>query len=196
MKEVFNNLLMSFIPLFVAIDVLGGIPLFMALTAGLNREERRRLTRDATFAAAAVALIFLVSGKLVFSFLGITEDDFRIGGGIVLLVLSVYELLFASDKQRDAGTSVGVVPIGIPLIMGPAALTSIIIVVDSYGYWLSMISLALNLLIVWIVLSRADIVLRFMGVSGSRAFAKIANLFMAAIAVMMVRVGVQHILRR
>ncbi len=196
MKQIFNSLLMSFIPLFVAIDVLGGIPLFMALTAGLNREERKRLTRDATFAAAAVALLFLVSGKLVFSFLGITEDDFRIGGGIVLLVLSVYELLFASDKQRDAGTSVGVVPIGIPLIMGPAALTSIIIVVDSYGYWLSMLSLALNLLIVWIVLSRADIVLRFMGVSGSRAFAKVASLFMAAIAVMMVRVGVQHILRR
>ncbi len=196
MKQIFNSLLMSFIPLFVAIDVLGGIPLFMALTAGLNREERKRLTRDATLAAAAVALLFLVSGKLVFSFLGITEDDFRIGGGIVLLVLSVYELLFASDKQRDAGTSVGVVPIGIPLIMGPAALTSIIIVVDSYGYWLSMLSLALNLLIVWIVLSRADIVLRFMGVSGSRAFAKVASLFMAAIAVMMVRVGVQHILRR
>ena len=195
MKFSLHNLLMAFIPIFVAIDVFGAIPVFISLTQGIDPKAKKRLVVEATLTAGGVALVFLISGKLIFSFLGITENDFRIGGGIVLLVLSVYELLFAKDSPRDPGTSVGVVPIGIPLIMGPAALTSIIIVVDNYGYWMSMISLLLNLLIVWIVFRHSEFMMKVMGVAGSRAFAKVASLFMAAIAVMMIRVGVQNILR-
>lgn len=195
MKFSLHNLVLAFIPLFVAIDVLGALPIFMSLTYGMDREAKKRLVIQATLTAGAVALVFLISGKLIFSFLGITENDFRIGGGIVLLVLSVNELLFAKDTPRDPGTSVGVVPIGIPLIMGPAALTSIIIVVDNYGYWMSMISLFVNLLLVWLVFRYSDFVMKVMGVAGSRAFAKIASLFMAAIAVMMIRVGIQNILK-
>lgn len=195
MKFSFHNLLLAFIPLFVAIDVLGLIPTFISLIQGMDARAKKRLVAEATLTAGAVALVFLVSGKLIFSFLGITDNDFRIGGGIVLLVLSVYDLLFAGDVQRNPGTSVGVVPIGIPLIMGPAALTSIIIVVDNYGYWMSMVSLLLNLLIVWLAFRHADIVMRIMGAAGSRAFAKVASLFLAAIAVMMIRVGIQNIVR-
>ena len=195
MKFSFHNLLMAFIPLFVAIDILGAIPIFISLTVGMDAKAKKRLVVEATLTAGAVALVFLISGKLIFSFLGITENDFRIGGGIVLLVLSVNELLFAKDAQRDPGTSVGVVPIGIPLIMGPAALTSIIIVVDNYGYWMSMISLFVNLLIVWLVFRHSEFMMKVMGVAGSRAFAKVASLFMAAIAVMMIRVGVQNIVK-
>ncbi len=193
--KLFHNFLMAFIPLFVAIDVLGVIPMFISLTQGMNTKARKRLIIEATMTAGAVALVFLVAGKLLFSFLGITENDFRIGGGIVLLVLSVNDLLFASDTRRDPGTSVGVVPIGIPLIMGPAALTAIIIVVDSYGYWMSILSLFINLLIVWLVFRHSDFLMRLVGVGGSRAFGKVASLFMAAIAVMMIRVGVQNVLK-
>ncbi len=193
--KLFHNFLMAFIPLFVAIDVLGVIPMFISLTQGMTPKSRKRLIVEATMTAGAVALVFLVAGKLLFSFLGITENDFRIGGGIVLLVLSVNDLLFASDTRRDPGTSVGVVPIGIPLIMGPAALTAIIIVVDSYGYWMSIISLFINLLIVWLVFRNSDFLMRLVGVGGSRAFGKVASLFMAAIAVMMIRVGVQNVLK-
>jgi multiple antibiotic resistance protein len=195
MKFSFHNLLMAFIPLFVAIDILGALPVFISLTTGMNARTKRHLVIEATLTAGAVALVFLASGKLIFSFLGITENDFRIGGGIVLLVLSVYELLFAKDTQRDLEASVGVVPIGIPLIMGPAALTSIIIVVDNYGYWMSMASLLINLIIVWLVFHFSEFVMKIMGVAGSRAFGKVASLFMAAIAVMMIRVGIQNILR-
>ena len=195
MKFSIHNLLMAFIPLFVAIDIFGALPVFISLTAGMAAKTKRHLVIEATLTAGAVALVFLASGKLIFSFLGITENDFRIGGGIVLLVFSVYELLFAKDTQRDLEASVGVVPIGIPLIMGPAALTSIIIVVDNYGYWMSMVSLLINLIIVWLVFHFSEFVMKVMGVAGSRAFGKVASLFMAAIAVMMIRVGIQNILR-
>ena len=190
-----NDLLMVFIPLFVAIDVPGLVPLFLSLTTGMTLKVKRRLIVEATLTAGAVALVFLVLGKLIFRFLGITENDFRIGGGLVLIVLAITDLLFSSDEKKESNSSVGVVPIGIPLIMGPAALTSIIIIVDAYGYWISMISLALNLLIVWIVFRNSDVVIKLMGEGGARAFAKVASLFMVAIAVMMIRVGIQNILK-
>ena len=75
--------------------------------------------------------------------MGITEDDFRIGGGIFMLALGVTSLLASEETHRNPGTSVGIVPIGIPLIMGPAALTAIIITVDNYGYWLTILRVGL-----------------------------------------------------
>lgn len=187
---------MAFIPLFVAIDVPGLVPLYISLTTGMTLKTKRQLNVQATLTAGAVALLFLVLGKVIFKFLGITENDFRIGGGIVLLVLAVTDLLFSTDESKTTSDkSVGVVPIGIPLIMGPAALTSIIIIVDAYGYWISMLSLVLNLLIVWFMFRHSDYVIRIMGEGGSKAFAKVASLFMVAIAVMMIRVGVQNILK-
>lgn len=193
--NIANDLIMAFIPLFVAIDVPGLVPLFISLTTGMTLKVKRRLIVEATLTAGAVALVFLVLGKLIFKFLGITENDFRIGGGLVLIVLAITDLLFSSDEKKESNSSVGVVPIGIPLIMGPAALTSIIIIVDAYGYWISMISLALNLLIVWFVFRNSDVVIKLMGEGGARAFAKVASLFMVAIAVMMIRVGIQNILK-
>jgi multiple antibiotic resistance protein len=193
--HILNDLIMAFIPLFVAIDVPGVIPSFIGLTQGMTLKAKRKLIIEATMTAGAVALVFLVLGKVIFKFLGITENDFRIGGGIVLLVLSVSDLLFSRETKREEGQSVGVVPIGIPLIMGPAALTSIIIIVDSYGYWISMVSLLVNLFIVWLTLRNSDVLIKIMGKSGSQAFAKVASLFMVAIAVMMIRVGMQNILK-
>ncbi|NUN69210.1 MAG: MarC family protein [Bacteroidetes bacterium] len=198
MKEVLNilnDLIMAFIPLFVAIDVPGLVPIFLSLTQGMTLKARRKLIIEATMTSAAVALVFLVLGKVIFRFLGITENDFRIGGGIVLLVLGVTDLLFSSDERKETSSSVGVVPIGIPLVMGPGALTAIIIIVDAYGYWISMASLLLNLIIVWLMFRHSDIVIRVMGEGGTKAFAKVAALFLVAIAVMMIRVGVQNILK-
>lgn len=199
MKEVWNilnDLIMAFIPLFVAIDVLGLVPIFISLTMGMTLKAKRQLIVEASLTAGAVALIFLVMGKVIFKFLGITDNDFRIGGGIVLLVLAVTDLLFSSDERKNnSNSSVGVVPIGIPLVMGPGALTAIIIIVDAYGYWISMVSLTLNLLFVWITFRHSDLVIKVMGEGGTKAFAKVAALFMVAIAVMMIRVGVQNILK-
>ncbi|MCL5021441.1 MAG: MarC family protein, partial [Bacteroidetes bacterium] len=110
---------------------------------------------------------------------------------IILLVLSVNDLIFAHEQQRrDPGGSIGVVPIGIPLIMGPAALTTILILVNSYGYTLTTLALAANLTIVYVVFNYSDLVNCLMGPAGARAFSKVASLFLAAIAVMMIRVGI------
>jgi multiple antibiotic resistance protein len=181
--------ILSFIPLFVAIDVLGLVPIFLSLTGEMNPKEKKKLITDATLTALAVSLVFLFGGRMIFNFLGITENDFRVGGGIVLLVLAIVDLIFAGEENRTPQTSVGVVPIGIPLIIGPAVLTTLLIVVDAYGYLAAVIALLANLFLVWLIFRNSNLIIRVMGEAGSKAFAKVAALFMAAIAIMMIRVG-------
>jgi len=180
---------LSFIPIFVAIDVLGLVPIFLSLTSDMKPPEKKKLITEATFTALAVSLVFLFGGRLIFNFMGITENDFRVGGGIVLLVLAVIDLTVTGEKTRAPQTSVGVVPIGIPLIIGPAVLTTLLIIVDAYGYLAAVIGLLANLFLVWLIFRNSNYIIRVMGEAGSKAFAKVAALFMAAIAVMMIRIG-------
>ena len=189
----FDIFLLSFIPLFVAIDIIGTVPIFIGYTHGIADYQRKKLIGEAILTAFLVANLFLISGKLVLNFLGITIDDFRIAGGIILLILSINDILASSESRRKPATDIGVVPLGIPLIMGPAALTTIIILVHNFGYLPTILSMVLNFIIVWIVLANARWLLKLIGEGGSKAFAKIASLFLAAIAVMMIRVGVTHI---
>lgn len=185
----FKIFVLSFIPIFVAIDVLGLVPIFLSLTSDMKPPEKKKLITDATLTALAVSLVFLFGGRMIFNFLGITENDFRVGGGIVLLVLAVIDLTVTGEKTRAPQTSVGVVPIGIPLIIGPAVLTTLLIIVDAYGYLAAVVGLLANLLLVWLIFRNSDYIIRVMGEAGSKAFAKVAALFMAAIAIMMIRIG-------
>ena len=99
-----KTFILSFIPLFVAIDVLGLVPIFISLTSEMGAQQKKKLITDATLTALAVSLIFIFGGRMIFNFLGITENDFRVGGGIVLLVLAVDELLFAAERGRTPET--------------------------------------------------------------------------------------------
>ena len=191
-----QTFLLAFIPLFVAIDVLGVLPVFVSLTDHLSNEHRKKLTLEATLTAFIISIIFLATGKLLFSFLGITQNDFKVGGGIVLLVFAVNDLLFSKERKRDPESTVGVVPIGIPLIMGPAALTTIILLVDAYGYGWAIASLVVNMLIVLLVFLQAQLITRLLGKAGSRAVGKVVALFLAGIAVSMIRSGIQEMLGR
>jgi multiple antibiotic resistance protein len=191
-----ETFLLAFIPLFVAIDVFGVLPLYVSLTERMDERQKERLAVQATLTAFCISLAFLIAGKLVFSFMGITEHDFRVGGGVVLLVLAVNDLLFSHEAKRNPESTIGVVPIGIPLIMGPAALTTIIILVTSYGYVWAIASLLVNMVIVWVVFTQAKWITGLMGRAGSRAVAKVAALFLAGIAVMMIRSGISGMLQR
>lgn len=191
MSSFFQPFILSFIALFVAIDVIAVIPLYMTLTEKLNDSQRLRLLNQALFTAGIVALLFLLLGNFVFNIFGITEADFKVGGGIVLLTISVLDLVTSNSDDRRGGTSeVGVVPIGIPLIIGPAALTSILVSSNSYGFWVTLISLLLNLLIVWVVFHNSKRIRKMIGDGASAAMAKVASLFLAAIAVAMIRSGI------
>lgn len=192
-----ETLFLAFIPLFVAIDVFGVLPMFLSLTNGVSVIKKKKLITQATLTAVGISMLFLFAGKALFSFLGISEADFRIAGGILLLVLAIRDMVSSqtaverdSSPQGDAyDDTVGVVPIGIPLTMGPAALTSLLISAEAHGVLVTFFALVLNLFIVWAVFRKSDLVLKFIGPSGSRAIAKVMALFLAAIGVMMIRMG-------
>ncbi len=194
---MFESLVKSFIPLFVAMDIIGLVPLFLGLTQGLKKKELRKLILSATATAFVISLLFLFTGSALFEFMGITAHDFRIGGGVVLLVLAIQDLASSpsAETRRSPRTDIGVVPIGIPLIMGPAALTTILILVDSHGTEITMAALLINFLIVLLVLLNSGLIIKIMGEAGSQAFAKVASLFMAGIAVMMIRSGIEGALK-
>ncbi|HVS00059.1 MAG TPA: MarC family protein [Thermoanaerobaculia bacterium] len=190
----------SFLPLFVAINVLGLLPMYLALTEEMSAVERRRLTLQAVATASLIAVLILFAGQLIFSVLGITVNDLRVGGGLILLVLSISNLIFGDYRRRDPtreaepGDTVGVVPLGIPLIMGPAAITSVLVSREAYGYLPTLTSLVANMLLVFLVLAFAPYLGRFIGPAVSRAVAKVASLFLAAISVALVRAGIMGML--
>lgn len=192
---MFESFIQSFIPLFVAMDTVGLVPLFLGLTQGMERAQLRRLIYSATGTAFIIAIVFLFSGTALFDFLGITAADFRIGGGVVLLVLAIQDLASSTpEDRRTPRADIGVVPIGIPLIMGPAGMTTILILMDTQGLAMTLSALIANCLVVLLVLLNSKWIIRVMGEAGSQAFAKVASLFMAGIAIMMIRSGIEAVL--
>ena len=185
-----KNFLLTFIPIFVAMDALGVLPLFISFTENLSRREKRRILIQSIITAFLIGLIFLFLGRWIFKILGVLVSDFKIAGGIVLLVLALRDLLAYEKGPKLPKETMGAVPIGTPLIAGPAVLTTIIILLDSYGMALTVSSFVINLLIAWAIFYFAAGISRFLGKAGSKAFSKIAHLLLAAIAVMMIRKGV------
>ncbi|MBC8042387.1 MAG: MarC family protein [Rhizobacter sp.] len=197
LKFDFSGFLLTFIPIFVAMDVVGTLPLFIGLTQDIPERAKRRLTLQAVLTAFAVAIVIITGGKSIFNFLGITIADFKIAGGLILLLLSIRDLIFAGDDESKKPADpehIGVVPLGIPLIIGPAVLTTLLILADTYGLFLTIFSLVLNLVIVFFTFYFSRYIERLIGRNGARAVAKIAALFLAAIAVMMIRIGIMDIL--
>ena len=181
----------------------GIIPIYLSVTENLSRAERRRLTLQAMATAVGLAVLILFAGQLIFSLLGITVNDLRVGGGLILLVLSISNLIFGDFRRRDPTggedaedlASVGIVPLGIPLIVGPAAITSILVSREAYGYLPTLISLVVNMILVFLTLAASPYVGRFAGPAVSRAIAKVASLFLAAISVAMIRAGILGMLK-
>ena len=193
MPEFLRPYVLTFIPIFVAVDALGNIPLFVSLTHSLNKKQKQRVIRESLLTATVIAVSFMFLGKAILRVLNISVADFQIAGGILLLVISTNLLL--AGKGRDSvlskgSSEAGVFPLGTPLVTGPAVLTMILMVVDNFGWMPSLISLLLNMLIVWFTFRYADLFTALIGEAGMRAFSKIIYIFLAAIAVMMMRKGI------
>ena len=191
--EIIYTLPNTFIPLLVATDAPAGLAIFISLTEGLSEDEVKKIVRESILTAFVVSMVFLALGEFVFNILGITENDFKIAGGLVLLTFAILDLVGNSERRKPAG-KFGIVPIGVPLIAGPAVLTTIIVLVDHYGVYSTGISLLLNLLIVWILFRKAEAIVRFFGKGGISVLSKIMLLLLSAIAVMMIRIGIEGML--
>ena len=195
MEDILKILPNTFIPLFVATNIFMLLPIFISITKEMTKVIRKVVVRDSILTAIIVSFLFIALGELIFRILGITTDDFKIAGGTVLLVFAVRDLVHSGEERIKPDLKVGVVPIGVPLIVGPAVLTNILLLVNLYGIVPTVISLILNLLIVWISLINAERIISIVGRGGIIGIAKVMALLLASIAIMMIRIGVVNIIQ-
>lgn len=197
MGDIFRQLGLTFIPLFVAMDSVGNLPILIALTRDMTASQRSGTVRSAMLTALALGLGFVFIGKAILLFLGIEVADFLVAGGIILLVLSIKDLVtgkMIEIKEPSTAETVGVVPLGTPLIAGPAVLTTLLLLVEQYLVVIVIVSFLINLVITWLLFRQCNRVVGFLGKSGVTAISKIVSLLLAAIAIKMIRQGVVKLL--
>ena len=185
---------MSFIPIMVAMNAPSVLPIYITLTEDLDAGERKKIVRQSVFTAFIITVLFIFLGKAIFNALEILIEDFMIAGGILLLIISIVDILRFGERKLAMPSTIGAVPLGTPLIAGPATLTTTLILAGNYGYAPVIASLIVNILLAWIIFDKAEALIKLMGINGARAFAKVASLLLAAIAVKLIRLGITRII--
>jgi multiple antibiotic resistance protein len=188
--EFFKSFLATFIPLMVALDAPGTLALFVGMTEGVAKPERARIVRQSIITAFLVTLGFILVGQAIFNALGILVEDFMVAGGVVLLIIAIADVVRAGERKMERSAEFGVVPLGTPIIAGPGTLTAALVLVGTNGYVPVILSLVVNLLFAWVIFAQSERIIRTIGISGSRAFAKVVSLILAAFAVKMIRSGI------
>ncbi|MCX5782377.1 MAG: MarC family protein [Elusimicrobia bacterium] len=183
---------LCFVPIFVAVDALGTFPVFMNLTEGMKRPAIRKTIIQSTITAMVVGITFLLLGQWILALLRITVSDFMIAGGVLLFVISLNDMIAVEKKVQNVDPeSVGAVPIGVPLIVGPAVLTTSLLLVSQYGYILTMIVVILNVIIAGVLFYLSNTINKLLGKPGAKTVSKLACLILASIGVMVVRKGIE-----
>lgn len=185
-----EKIILAIIPIFVAVDALGTLPIYISLTYNLSKKERNKILFQSLFTAFTIAVLFIFIGKLIFKIIGITIQDFMIAGGIILFLIAVMELIKQEKHIKDYKNDFGIVPLGTPLITGPAVLTMSLIVLDQYGFSPLLISIVFNIGFAGLIFYFSDYLIKILGKPGTNALSKITSLLLASIAVMMIRKGI------
>lgn len=193
MEPLIYPFLKAFIQIALAIDVLGILPLYMGMVEGLPEDRRRSSLRNCLLAGLGVGLVFVLLGKLGLQFLSITIHDFEIAGGLVLLLIGVLDLVGQEKSMHKPLDCIGIVPLGIPLIVGPAAISVMFLLVDHVGYLITILAFVANIILVGVAFLYAPYVCRYLGRDGMEAISKVMMLLLIAIGVRMLRMGIDAV---
>ena len=194
MFDWLSKFLLAFIPLFVAIDPVGLAAIFLGLGRNVDAKQRQKIANQATWTGGLVALGFLFLGQSVFRAVGISVSDFQIAGGLILFILAARDLIQSAAEPEKLPADFGVVPLGMPLIAGPASITTLLVLAQNQAVGLGVILVALtaNLVLVVLALHYSEWFGRKIGATGLRAVSKIIAMLLAAIAVSMIRQGLRN----
>ena len=185
MDNLLQSFIWTFVPLFIVIDALGTLPFVISLSEGMSRQERRRMVHFATITAALVGLVFLFLGQFILRVLDISVGSFAIAGGVILLVLSIKYMTTGRMVEAIKEEMVAVVPIGTPLTVGPATITTLLLLATQFPLYIVLCSFALNMVLTWVIFLSSNQIVRFMGKGGLQAVSRVFSLLLAAIAVSM-----------
>lgn len=188
MGQFLTLFLLAFVPIFFAVDAIGVLPIFISLTEEMDWQTKRKVVAQAVVTAMLVAIGFIFLGQGVFRLMGVTIQDFMVAGGAVLFIISTLDLVSETKAARKIST-LGAVPLGTPLLVGPAVLSTSIIFVPVYGWLAVVAAVAANVALAGIILLGSRQIERVLGQAGSRAVSKVASLLLASIAIMLIRRG-------
>lgn len=185
-----KNIMLAFIPIFFAVDAIGVLPLYVGFTQGISRQDQNRIIVQSIITALALAIGFVFLGKSVFHWLGISMGDFMIAGGSILFCIAITDIMAPGKRRRTPAKELGAVPLGTPLIVGPAVLTTSLIIISEYGLVPTLISIVTNVLLAGLIFLSSGFFMKVFGKNGAKAMSKITSLLIGAIAIMMVRKGI------
>ena len=193
----------SFLSLFVIVNAIGNVPLFVTLLERFGEAEKTTMMKKATIIAALTLLVVTVTGNLFFRLLGIEMYSFTIAGGILLMIISIEMLLglntrtqssMAEEQSSSEMDEITVIPLAIPLLTGPGALTTAIVLFDTAGNIQNKIILLGTIILVfvisYIILARSRPILTFLGKTGTRVARRIMGLMLLSIAVQFIIKGI------
>jgi len=217
MLSILHDFLLIFIPLFVVVDPAGSVPVYIALTSRYPEAQRRRIALRASTAAAVTGIIFVILGQAILSFVGVRFEDFQIAGGILVALLSLLDLVSSgkpavSDSAPvDPVETVGIVPLAVPLIVGPATMTTSLLLVNTfsgrynerfhapYGQIIvtTMVCAALlmNLGILFVAMWYSNRLIALIGRNTMTVVNKIVMILLTAIAISLIRQGIVSIVQ-
>ncbi len=204
---MFDFIINAFATLFVTIDPVGLAPMFLAVTAGLSPQDRRRVAIRATVTAAIILMIFFVAGQTVLNILGISVSAFRVAGGILLFLIAV-EMVFGKRTERKSETAekaveehprsdfheVAIFPLAIPLIAGPAAISAIILLSGQAPDTIAYAGLGGVILVIlascMVAFLLADKIERLMGDTAQLVITRLLGVLLAALSIQFIADGI------
>ena len=190
------NIVKAALVLFIVVDPFGNIPIFMSLTEKITKAQRLKVFNTAILVGIILLLVFAFAGQQILSIFGVSLYSFEVAGGILLLIISIKILISGSlVDMSESPESMGAVPIAMPLLVGPGAITTTMLNLQSYGIAVAAISVFVVLALTWFILRYVDIVYHFLGKTGAIVIARVMALLIAAIAIQYVFVGVSHYLQ-
>ncbi|HJX12802.1 MAG TPA: MarC family protein [Dehalococcoidales bacterium] len=186
MAGIWQDFVLTFVPLFIVIDAFGNLPFVISMGEDMMRRERLKMVHYAVITATLVGLVFLFFGQFILRVLDISVGSFAIAGGIILLILSIRYMSTGHMVTAIKEELVAVVPIGTPLTVGPATITTLLLLAIQFPLYMVLVSFALNMLITWVIFLLSGRIAGFMGQGGLRAISRVFSLLLAAIAVSMI----------
>ena len=190
----------SFVALFLIINPIGLVPIFISLLDKFGENERKLIIRKATFIATVTLIIFTFTGKLIFKSLGVNMYSFKIAGGILLLIISIEMLFGKTHVEVSPGKiereNITITPLAIPLLTGPGAITTGIVLFDSTETLLDVFILLLIIPLIFIlsyfILSRYHLVYKIFRDTGVKVIVRVMGLMLTTIAIQLILSGISE----
>ncbi len=191
--ENLPNLVKAILALFIIVDPFGNIPIFISATERMTQPERKRVFRTATITGLVLLIVFSVIGQEILAFFGISFYSFMIAGGILLLIIAI-KLLIEGEWSKPAGSldTLGAVPLAVPLLVGPGAITATILNLQEFDIGITLVAVIVVFAVVWLVSRLIEPIHRFLGKSGASIIASIMALLIAAIAIQYIITGITY----